>query len=163
DLTLGLAVLKDAVVVVLLAVATAMTMSLLSPDSSLGVAVLVDVGLHLAQEIGLGIALAGLLYLYMRFLGAEMLLFVAAMILVVTQSGGIRLMEPLRTCIVSVLVIRNFANNVFMQLRREEMVALPLLVVSLTNAGASVELGATLEILPFALALCAARAVTFYV
>ncbi|MCX4246906.1 cation:proton antiporter [Paraliomyxa miuraensis] len=162
DLTLGLAVLKDAVVVVCLAVATAVTMSLLDPNASLDAGVLINVGLHLGEEIALGVALAGLLYLYMRFLGAEMLLFVAAMILVVTHVSDLLHMEPLLTFIVAGFIVRNFTKYEHTLLHPLEMVALPVFVVFFTNAGAGVDLGATIEILPFALALCAARALTFY-
>ncbi len=163
DLTLGLSVLKDAVVVVCLAVAIAVALSLTSPDASLEPALLLDVGMHLGEEVLLGIGLALLLVAYMRFVGAEMLLFVAAMILVVTHVTTALHLQPLLTFIVAGFIVRNFTPYEHTLLHPLEIVALPVFVVFFTNAGASVDLGATLAILPLALALCAARAVAFYV
>lgn len=163
DLTLGLAVLKDVVVVVCLAVASAVALSMLDPDSGLDAAVLVDVAAHLGEELALGVALAGLLYLYMRFVGAEMLLFVAAMVLVVTNVCDALHLQPLLTFITAGVIIRNLTRYGHDLLHPLEVVALPVFVVFFTNAGASVNVGATLEILPLALLLCVARALTFYV
>jgi Kef-type K+ transport system membrane component KefB len=163
DLTLGSAVLKDVVVVVCLAISTAVALNLLDPAAGLDASLLLDVGLHLAEEIGLGVALAGLLYLYMRFVGAEMLLFVAAMILVVTHVTDALHLQPLLTFIVGGFIIRNFTRYGHDLLHPLELVALPVFVVFFTNAGAGVNAEATLAILPFALALCAMRAITFYV
>lgn len=163
DLTLGLAVLKDVVVVVCLAVATAVALTLLDPGAGLDAVVLMQVGVHLGEELGLGVALAGLLYLYVRFVGAEMLLFVAAMILVVTNVCEALQLQPLLTFIMAGFIIRNFTPHGHDLLHPLELVALPVFVVFFTNAGASVNVAATLELLPFALLLCSLRAVCFYV
>lgn len=163
DLTLGLAVLKDVVVVVCLAVATAVALTLLDPGAGLDVGVLVGVAVHLGQELGLGVALAGLLYLYMRFVGAEMLLFVAAMILVVTHVCDLLHLQPLLTFIMGGFIVRNFTRHGHDLLHPLELVALPVFVVFFTNAGASINVTATLELLPFALLLCSMRAISFYV
>lgn len=163
DLTLGLAVLKDAVVVVCLAVAMAVALSLTSPSASLEPALLLEVGKHLGEEVLLGLGLALLLVAYMRFVGAEMLLFVAAMILVVTRVSDALHLQPLLTFIVAGFIVRNFTPYEHTLLHPLEIVALPVFVVFFTNAGASVNLSATLQILPFALALCLSRAVAFYV
>lgn len=163
DLTLGSAVLKDVVVVVCLAVATAVALTLLDPSAGLDAAVLLNVAAHLGAERGLGVALAGLLYLYMRFVGAEMLLFVAAMILVVTHVCDVLELQPLLTFIMGGFIIRNFTRHGHDLLHPLEVVALPVFVVFFTNAGAGVNVPATLAILPFALLLSAMRAITFYV
>lgn len=163
DLTLSLAVLKDVVVVVCLAVATAVALTLLDPTTGLDATVLLSVGVHLAEELGLGLALAGLLYLYIRFVGAEMLLFVAAMILVVTNVCEWLHLQPLLTFIMAGFIIRNFTPHGHDLLHPLEVVALPVFVVFFTNAGAGVNVPATLAILPFALLLCTMRALTFYV
>ncbi len=163
ELTLGLAVLKDVVVVVCLAVASAVALSLLDPDSGLDAGVLIDVGIHLGEELALGVALAGLLYLYMRFVGAEMLLFVAAMILVVTNVCDALHLQPLLTFITAGVIIRNVTRYGHDLLHPLEVVALPVFVVFFTNAGASVNVSATLAILPFALLVSVVRAVSFYV
>jgi Kef-type K+ transport system membrane component KefB len=163
DLTLSTAVIKDVVVVLCLAVATAMALTLLEPGAGLDSTALLSVGEHLAEELVLGAALAGLLYLYVRFVGAEMLLFVAAMILVVTNVAEWLDLQPLLTFIMAGFIIRNFTPYGHHFVHPLEVVALPVFVLFFTNAGAGVDVAATLAVLPFALLLCTMRALTFYV
>jgi Kef-type K+ transport system membrane component KefB len=163
DLTLGMAVLKDVVVVVCLAVAIAIAKSLTAPDATLGAHVFYEVGVHLGEEALIGLALAIFLALYIRFVGAEMLLFVAAMILVLTQLTEAVHLQPVLVFIVAGFVVRNFTPYEHRLLHPLQVVSLPVFVVFFTNAGASVDLGATARILPFVLALGVMRAITFYV
>jgi Kef-type K+ transport system membrane component KefB len=163
DLTLGLAVLKDVVVVVCLAVAIAVAQSLTAPDATLGAGVFVEVAMHLGEEALIGLALAIFLTLYMRFVGAEMLLFVAAMILVVTQITEAVHLQPVLVFIVAGFIVRNFTRYEHTLLHPLQVVSLPVFVIFFTNAGASVDLQATVQILPFVLALSVMRAGTFYV
>ncbi|MCA9635750.1 MAG: cation:proton antiporter, partial [Myxococcales bacterium] len=163
NLVLGIAVLKDVVVVISLAIAIAIAHSMLAPDASLDAEVFVHVGQELGRSILAGAVLAGLLYLYIRFVGAEMLLFVAAMILVVAELAESLHLELLLVFIVAGFVIRNFTKYEHDLLHPLEVVALPVFVVFFTNAGASVNLTTTWSILPFAIALCVARVIAFYV
>ncbi|MCA9661378.1 MAG: cation:proton antiporter, partial [Myxococcales bacterium] len=161
DLVLGIAVLKDVVVVICLAIAVAITRSLILPDASLDASVFVHVGEELGYSILAGIVLAGLLYLYIRFIKAEMLLFVAAMILTVAELAAALHLELLLVFIVAGFIIRNFTPYEHDLLHPLEVVALPVFVIFFTNAGAKVNIPVTLQILPFAVALCTARVVAF--
>lgn len=167
DLVLGISVLKDVVVVICLAIAIAIARSMTSPDTALDASVFVHVGEEIGASVLAGLVLAGLLYIYIRFVKAEMLLFVAAMILVVAElsaklSEAVHLqLELLLIFIVAGFVIRNFTPYEHDLLHPLEVVALPVFVVFFTNAGAQVNLEVTLAILPFAIALCVARALAF--
>ncbi len=163
DLVLGISVLKDVVVVICLAIAIAIARSLTSPDAALDASVFVHVGEELGASVLGGLVLAGLLYLYIRFVKAEMLLFVAAMILVVAELSAALHLELLLVFIVAGFVIRNFTSYEHDLLHPLEVVALPVFVVFFANAGAQVNLEVTLAILPFAIALCVARAVAFVI
>lgn len=169
DLVLGISVLKDVVVVICLAIAIAIARSMTSPDTALDASVFVHVGEEIGASVLAGLVLAGLLYIYIRFIKAEMLLFVAAMILVVAElsaklSEAFHLqLELLLIFIVAGFVIRNFTPYEHDLLHPLEVVALPVFVVFFTNAGAQVNLEVTLAILPFAIALCVARAIAFIV
>ncbi|HFE45045.1 MAG TPA: cation:proton antiporter, partial [Nannocystis exedens] len=163
ELVLGISVLKDVVVVIFLAIAIAIARSLTSPDAALDASVFVDVGEELGASVLGGLVLAGLLYLYIRFVKAEMLLFVAAMILVVAELSAALHLELLLVFIVAGFVIRNFTPYEHDLLHPLEVVALPVFVVFFANAGAQVNLQVTLAILPFAIALCVARALAFVI
>src|SRR5690606_35605245 len=97
-----------------------------------------------------------------RFIRAEMLLFVAAMILVVAELAPAFHLGLLLVFITDGFVMRNFSCYAHDLINQLELVALPVFVVFLTNAGAGVDLKTTWEILQVALALCSARALAFY-
>lgn len=163
DLVLGAAVLKDLVVVIVLAITIAIANSLLDPAAVLGPSVLV----HVAEEIGYtvvaGAAVGALLILYIRFVHAEMLLFVSAMILVVAEVSQALHLELLLVFIVAGFVVRNFSRFEHELHHPLTLVSLPVFVVFFTIAGASVSLTTLYALLPLALALSAVRAAGFWV
>ena len=161
DLVLGAAVFKDLVVVVGLAVATAIGRVWLSPGAALDAGVLMDVALELGGSMLAG-ALVGLIFIiYVRFIGAEMLLFIAAMILVVAELCRAFHLELLLVFIAAGFVVRNFSRHEHELMQPLRLVALPVFVLFFANAGASVDLKTTFQILPLALVLCLARAASY--
>lgn len=163
DLVLGAAVLKDLVVVIVLAVMVAVAATLLSPQARLDASVLAHVGQEIGYTVLVGAVLGVLMILYIRFVHAEMLLFVAAMILVVAELSAVLHLELLLVFIVAGFVVRNFSR--FEHELHEPLgtVSLPVFVVFFTIAGASVDLKVLLALLPLALALSALRAGGFWV
>lgn len=160
ELILGAAIVKDVVVVVCLAIAVA-TAKALTGGGALGVDVLVHVGEELGRSILAGSILGVLLVGYLKYVKAEMLLFVCAMVLVVAEVSAALHLELLLVFIVAGVVVRNFSQHEHDLLHPLERVSLPVFVVFFTNAGASVDLRATMSVLPLALALCGARAVGY--
>ncbi len=163
DLVLGSAVLKDLVVVVLLALTVAIAKTLLAPGVPLDAEVLWDVAIEIGSSAAAGSVLGVLLILYIRYVHAEMLFVVAATILVVSEVGKALHLELLLVFITAGFVVRNFSKHGHALLKPIEMVALPVFVVFFTIAGASVDLGRTLSVLPLAFALCVARAFVYVV
>jgi len=157
DLFLGAAVLKDLVVVIALAVAVALARPLLGEHAT-GHGGLAAVGVELGGSLLAGLILGGLLVAYIRFVHAEMLLFVAAMILVVSELSLVLHLELLLVFIAAGFVVRNFSKYEHELMRPVSLVALPVFVVFFTNAGASIDIARTLHLLPIAVTLCALRA-----
>lgn len=163
DLVLGAAVAKDVVVVVCIAVALAVGRSLIAPDASLDIDVLVHVGKEIGASVLAGAILGALLIAYIRYVHVEMLIFVAAMILVVAELASALHLELLLVFIVAGFVVRNLSKYEHELMKPLEMVALPVFVIFFTIAGAGIDLQATWQILPLALVLAAARWVAFAV
>jgi Kef-type K+ transport system membrane component KefB len=163
DLALGAAVLKDLVVIVSLATVVAISRTLLVPGSELEVSTLVNVGKEIVSSVAAGAVLGVLLILYIRYVHAEMLLFVAAMILVVSELGMSLHLEILLVFITAGFVVRNFSRHEEELASPLSLVSLPVFVLFFTNAGASVDLRTTLRILPLALGICVVRAFAFWV
>lgn len=161
ELVLGAAVFKDLVVVVVLALAIAASQALVGGGMS--AAVLLHVAEHLAAEIVAGIVVGLLLIAYLRWIKAEMLLFVAAIVLVVAEVAHSFGLEPLLTFITAGFVVRNFSEFEHELHHPLELVSLPVFVVFFTIRGASLDLRTTVELLPLALLLFTVRAGGYWV
>lgn len=161
ELLLGSAVLKDLVVAILLALCIALADSLVA-ERELGIEVLAHVGAELGLSIVAGVAIGGLLIAYMRFIRSELLLFVAALVLVVAELAEAFRLELLLVLIVAGFVVRNLSHHEKELLPPLTLASLPVFVVFFTIAGASVQLDALLGVLPIALALCSARALGYW-
>lgn len=161
EIILGAAVVKDVVVVVSLAIALAVGKAMLG-GGDLGA----DVVIHLGQELGssvlAGAILGGILIAYLRWVKTEMLLFVAAMVLVVAEISAVLHLELLLVFIVAGVVVRNFSPYEHDLLHPLETISLPVFIVFFTNAGAGIDIKATLSVLPLALVLCTVRAGGFF-
>lgn len=161
DLVLGSAVVKDFLVIVTLALALTMGRSLLHPAATSSNTIS-HVFLELGASVLVGGVLGLLLIAYLRYVKAEMLLFVAAMILVVSELSHAFHLELLLVFITSGFIVRNFSTFGKELLHPVEMVSLPVFVVFFTIAGATIDPGATLHVLPLAFALALTRGVGFY-
>lgn len=161
DLVLGAAVFKDLVVIVGLALAVAVGRVWMAAGATLDGRVLLDVGVELGGSMLAGVLVGLIFILYVRFIRAEMLLFVAAMILVVAELCRAFHLELLLVFIASGFVVRNFSKFEHEMMQPLRLVALPVFVLFFANAGASVDLLTTWTILPLALAVFVARALTY--
>ena len=72
--------------------------------------VLIEVAEHLGLEIVAGGLVGAILIAYLRWIKAEMLLFVAAIVLVVAEVSHNFHLEPLLIFIVAGFVVRNFSD-----------------------------------------------------
>lgn len=160
DLILAAAVFKDVVVVVALALALAVAKSAVG-GGEFSAGALLHVGQEILTSMFAGGILGVILILYMRILGAEMLLFVAAMVLVVAEISAALHLELLLVFITAGFVVSNFSKREHQLLEPLQRVSLPVFVIFFTNAGASVDLQAAWAVLPLALGVCVVRAVAY--
>ena len=161
ELVLGAAVFKDLVVVVGLALATALGRVWLAPGAAADSSVVSDVAFEIGGSIMAGSVVGAIFILYVRFIRSEMLLFIAAMILVVAELCRAFHLELLLVFITAGFVVRNASPFEHELMRPLRLVALPVFVLFFANAGASVDLVTTYEILPIALAICVTRAAVY--
>lgn len=162
ELALGAAVIKDFVLVVLLAVALAVGGSLVGSGAHGGEGIAAMVGKELAASVVVGIGVGLVTLFYVRFVATEMLLFVAALVLAVHEISVALHLDALLVFIVAGFIVRNFSKRWEMMLHALETVALPVFVVYFTIAGALIDLDVTYRVLPMASLLCVARALGFF-
>lgn len=162
DLVLGAAVLKDLVVVIVLAVALAISGGLLS-GGAIDSSDLTHVALEVVYSVGAGLVLGALLIAYVRYINAEMLLFVGAIILSVAEISRVLHLELLLVFITGGFVVRNFSPYEHQLAHPVQLVSLPVFVVFFTIAGAHIDLRTTALFLPLALILALTRGGGFFV
>ena len=163
ELALGAAVIKDFVLVVLLAISIAIGSSLMGGSGGHGEgSVAMTVATELLGSILVGGLVGAVIILYVRFVASEMLLFVAATVLAVAEISRILHLDLLLVFIASGFVVRNFSRVWHAVHEALETVSLPVFVVFFTIAGARIDLAVTYRMLPFAILLAAVRALGFF-
>ncbi len=164
DIALGLAALKDVVVVIALAVTIAIGSDVISPERSIGVApVVIHMLNHLGLSIALGAGVGVLLILYVKYVHRELLLGAVVAVLLTAEVSAYFEFELLLVLIAAGFVVRNFSKQEHHLAPALQRISLPVFVVFFTTAGAKVDLGATTSVLPFAGGAAVARALVYYV
>ncbi len=163
DTTLGVAVAKDIVMVVLLALAIALARTF-SPDShGFEIGILGELALHLFLSLLAGGILGGLIIGYMRYVGAELWLFVVGIIFAMTAIAHQFHLEALLVFIVAGFVVQNISDLGDDFVHLVEKLALPIYVVFFSVAGAGLDLSALQMVLLVVLALVTVRIVAIFV
>ncbi len=163
DTTLGVAVAKDIVMVVLLALAIALARTF-SPDGhGFEVAILGELAIELGLSLLAGAILGGLIIAYVRFVGAELWLFVVGIIFAMTAVAAEFHLEALLVFIVAGFVVQNASTLGHDFVDLVEKVALPIYVVFFSVAGAGLDLLALRSVLLVALALVTVRLIAIFV
>ncbi len=163
DTTLGVAVAKDVVMVVLLAVAVALARTFSPGGHGFEVAVLGELGLELGLSLLAGCILGALIIAYVRYVGAELWLFVVGVVFAMTAIAHEFHLEALLIFIVAGFVVRNASSLGHDFLHLVERVALPVYVVFFSVAGAGLDLAALRSVLLIALALVAVRLAAIFI
>lgn len=162
DLLLGVAVAKDVVMVVLLAIAISLTNLFLSPDAVFKIDVLLRVGEELLFSILAGVIVGGTVIAYIRFVKAEMWLFVIGLVFLGSTVATALHLEALLMFITAGFVVQNFSPYGEKFIHPIENVALPVYVVFFSIAGAGLDLGALVQVGLVALILVVTRLVAIY-
>jgi Kef-type K+ transport system membrane component KefB len=164
DITLGLAVLKDVVVIIALALTIAIGHNAISPETSVGI---VPVVLHMAKHLGMSIAIGAgfgvLLILYVKYVHRELLLGAVVAVLITAEVSQFLELELLLVLISAGFVVRNLSDQEHHLMPALQRISLPVFVVFFTTAGAKVDIGATTSVLPFAGGAAVGRAVVYYI
>lgn len=153
-------VLKDVFVVVLFGVFAALS------AQSMGQAAEGSIVTTLAIEIGgsilAGILLGGIMALYLRFVGRELILFVAGIVYVTTLVAAKLHLDAVLIFITAGFLVSNFSKLGEKLIHSVEQLSMPVYVVFFTLAGAHLELEKVIALLPFAVALVLIRVLAVY-
>lgn len=162
DLILALAVFKDLVMIVMLALAMALGHVLLTPGAAFDVALLGALGKKILLSLAAGAALGGLLIAYMRWVRWELIL-----VLLILGYGGAWLSDLLHLKMLLVFIGAGFVVGNFSPYGHDlhkplALLALPVFMLFFTTVGAGLDLARTWAVLPLAGLLFGARLVMLY-
>ncbi len=163
DTTLGVAVAKDIVMVVLLALGIALARTFAPDSHGFEIGLLTELALDLFLSLLAGAILGGLIIAYMRFVRAEMWLFIVGIIFAMTAIAHEFHLEALLVFIVAGFIVQNVSKFGHDFVHLVEKLAIPIYVVFFSVAGAGLDLSSLRLILPVVLALVTVRLAAIYV
>ncbi len=156
--TLATVMTSDVVVLVLLATTLTLTKPLVDPSAMLTSAAFRELGREILGSVSLGTTLGLLLVLYLRFVNRSFVLVLLALGFGFTEVLGYLHFEPLLTFLVAGFVVQNLSQQGAKFLHGIEGLGGMVYVVFFAGAGAHLELPVLRQLWPFALVLCASRA-----
>jgi Kef-type K+ transport system membrane component KefB len=163
DIILSLAIFKDLVMIVMLAVSMAVAKVLLTEGAEMEVAIFLDLGKKVLLSLIAGGVLGTILIAYMRWIKWEVIL-----IILIVAYGGVFMADilHLKSLLVFIgagFVVTNYSDLGHSLHKSLSLLALPVFIVFFTTAGAGLNLEQVWMVLPVAGILYAARALMLYV
>lgn len=162
---LAIVVLKDVVVVVLFALVSTLAAQALLEAS--GATDHTDLGMYLLQHVGgallLGMAIGFGTAQYLRYIGAEVLLFLVGVVYIGALLAGVLELDAVVLFLAAGFAAANFSSEGDRLLATVETLSLPVYAVFFTLAGAHLPLADLAALAPFAVALVLMRALGIWV
>lgn len=163
DLTLGTAVLKDIVNILLLAVVIYFVNSNLFPSSAAGAGGdLTQLLAELGKTIIAGLLIGGLVVFYLKYIRSEITFFLVCLVVFGSYASILLHLETLLLFVVAGAITVNFSDTEELE-RSVSNFSLPVYIVFFALAGASLEIDTISRALPLAAALFLVRVVAIVV
>ncbi|MFZ6032450.1 MAG: cation:proton antiporter [Melioribacter sp.] len=161
DLILSTAILKDILVILLLAVVLTISASILSISTG-SESPFIALGKELLFSILFGGILGGAGLLYMKYINKELLLFLVAFVVFGSEIATMLHLEMLVTFVTAGFIIQNFSDFGEQIHKPLEKISLPIFITFFTIAGASLNLISVSEAIVIGIIIVAVRALAFY-
>lgn len=155
-------VLKDVLVVVAFAVASAIVGTQLGVTTMEG-----GIAAYLFQHIVVSIlfgafVVGGLMALYLRYVNQELLIFVVGVVFLVSYIAGVLEWDPVLVFLAAGFGVANFSKHGHRLIETVERLSLPVYVVFFTLAGAKLHLEELRQVALYAVALVLVRGFALY-
>jgi Kef-type K+ transport system membrane component KefB len=175
EMVLGVTVIMDVLVIVVFAAAVSLGQAVVAPAGGVEGAFFATILLELAGSLLGGALLGWIISLYIRWVKAELAVFILAVAFLVTFSTrqfGLLLdqvysvsfhLEPMLVCLTAGFWVRNFSRGGELFMEKIDRSALPIYVIFFSLTGAALRLDALAQTWLAALLLVAARGVLIWV
>ncbi|MEZ4268306.1 MAG: cation:proton antiporter [Myxococcota bacterium] len=157
DLVLGLAVFKDVVMIVMLAVSIALARVLTTEGATIELAVFTEVAVKVVTSLFAGVILGGLLIAWLRWVRWELVLLILVLGYGVNQVSELLHLKMLLVFIAAGFTVANFSKYAHDLHKPLSLLALPVFIIFFSTVGAGLDLGAAYAVLPLGLLLFAVR------
>jgi Kef-type K+ transport system membrane component KefB len=174
EMVLGVTVVMDVLVIIVFAAMASLSQVLVAPGGQMDFQLLVVMGLQLGGSILAGVILALVILLYMRYVRAELLVFILALAFMVTlfsrQFGSLLEhyysvslhLEPMLICVTAGFLVRNFSRDGGLFMESIDRSSLPIYVIFFSLTGAALNVSALSQTWLIALLLVAIRSLLIW-
>jgi len=138
DLILSTTIVKDVVVIILLALALTISTSLTTAAVGFDFYLLLDLGKELIFSVIFGAVWGGLIILYLKYVNRELLIFIIAIVVFGTEITNQLHLETLVAFVTTGFVVRNYSKFGESLHHPIQKLALPIFIIFFTVAGASI-------------------------
>jgi Kef-type K+ transport system membrane component KefB len=158
---LGVTVLKDILIILLVAIVLTVGGWMLKPSGPLQMALVGRVLFETAISIVAGGVAAGLIILYLRYVRRQMVLFVVAVSLLIVYQSELLHLHFLLVCITAGFIVENFSSYGERLIHAIERTSMTVFVIFFAMAGAMIDFSAAGSTWIIALAFVLVRAGAF--
>lgn len=140
DLILSTAIVKDVLVILLMALGLTISVSLLNPAAEIKLSIFSSLALELFLSVLVGLAFGGLLIAYVKYIAKEMLLFILAFIVIASEISIVFHLETLIVFVSAGFLVQNFSEFGDKFHHPLQKLSLPIFVIFFTVAGAAINI-----------------------
>lgn len=162
EITLGLAVVKDVMIIILLAVFVNMAMVAMTPETSFDFNFIASIGLKLIFSILAGGLVGVVIWAYLKWVNRELMIFLICLIFLAGWLIEMLHLEALLVFIVAGFLVENFSEQGHGLIKSIEKVSLPVYVIFFAIVSADLDLFALKTFLVLALVLVTVRLIAIY-
>jgi len=175
EMVLAVTVVADVLVIILFAAMVSVAQVLITPGAQLDLQLLVVIAVDLMGSVLAGLILGWIILLYMRYVRAEVLVFILALAFMVTLFSrqfamlldhvfDIALhLEPMLICVTAGFWVRNFSRDGSLFMETIDRSSLPIYVIFFSLAGAALKIDALSQTWLIALLLVAVRSLLIWI
>lgn len=160
DTVLGITVLKDVIILVLIAVVIPAAVTIVDPASGFDLSAVAEMLVEILGSLAVGLALGWGIRWYLRKIGAHPILFVLGVAFVSVVLGDLFHLESILVAMSAGFFVQNFSDRGHHLLEALEVNSLPLYALFFAVAGADLNILVLREVWGIAAVIIGARAVT---
>ena len=162
NLTIGVTVILDVVVLLMVALILPAAESLVSVTHAFHLGLAVEVGLEVVGSLVVGVAFGFLIGAYIRWVGEQLPIFLVGAGFIGSMVCRLLHLEPLLAFMIAGFIVQNYTVQGGKLISALERSALPVYVVFFAISGASIDLDALRATWLLALVLVVVRAAAFW-